>query len=108
MGRSTLGNIATTLIALALLLSGTASGVGSGRPAADYDEQAQDMLSGCHAALKEPKEAQTFQAGVCFGVIKGLHYLSRDVCVPPGSTLTEIATIITKYADAHPDRTEDD
>jgi len=40
------------------------------------------VTAGCREAIKNAGQPQSFDAGMCLGIIKGLHYLSRDVCVP--------------------------
>ena len=66
------------------------------------------MIAGCHDAIKSADKPQTFDAGMCLGIIKGLHYLSRDICIPPATTLEQIANVVSKYADKHTGKTEDD
>lgn len=66
------------------------------------------MTAGCHDAIRNKGQPQTFDAGMCLGIIKGLHYLSRDVCIPPATSLAEIADIVSRYADGHLGRPEDD
>jgi hypothetical protein len=38
------------------------------------------MIAGCYDPIRDAGQPQTFDAGMCLGIIKGLHYLSRDVC----------------------------
>lgn len=37
------------------------------------DEEARSVTAGCHEALKRTGELQTFDAGICLGILKGLH-----------------------------------
>jgi Rap1a immunity proteins len=73
-----------------------------------FDEEAQPMTHGCHDALKNAGQPPSFDAGMCLGIIKGLHYLSQDVCIPPGTTLGEIADIVSGHVDNHKGRAQDD
>jgi hypothetical protein len=66
------------------------------------------VTAGCHDAIRNGAQSQTFDAGMCLGIIKGLHYLSRDACIPPATSLAEIANIVSRYADSHKDKTQDD
>jgi hypothetical protein len=65
------------------------------------DDEARSVTAGCHDAIKDAGRPQSFAAGMCLGIIKGLHYLSRDVCIPPATSLAEIAEIISRYVDSH-------
>ena len=71
------------------------------------DDEARSVTAGCHDAIKAGRW-QTFDAGMCLGIIKGLHYLSQDVCIPPATSLAEIADIISRYVDSHKGKTQDD
>ena len=44
------------------------------------------MTAGCHEALKRTGQLQTFDAGMCLGILKGLHYLSKDISRPPSAS----------------------
>jgi hypothetical protein len=72
------------------------------------DDDARSVIAGCHDAIKGADKAQTFDTGMCLGIIKGLHYLSRDICIPPATTLGQIANVISKYVDRHVAKTQDD
>jgi hypothetical protein len=72
------------------------------------DQVARDTMAGCLEVLKEQKAAETFENGLCIGVIKGLHYLSADVCVPPALSLVEIANVVARFPKAHPDSVKQD
>ena len=71
------------------------------------DAEARLVTAGCHEAIRNAGQ-QSFDAGMCLGVIKGLHYLSRDVCIPPATSLAEIADIVSRYVDSHKGKTQDD
>lgn len=58
------------------------------------------MTAGCHDAIRNARQPDSFDAGMCLGIIKGLHYLSRDVCIPPATSLGEIADIVSRYVDS--------
>lgn len=80
----------------------------SGSPAqAQIDDEAPSATAGCPEAIRSAYP-QSFEAGMCLGVIKGLHYLSRDVCIPPATSLAEIADIVSRYLDSHEGKTRDD
>ena len=71
------------------------------------DDEAQSVTAGCHEALKRTGQLQ-FDAGVCLGILKGLHYLSRDVCIPPATSLGQIADVVSQYFDSHASKIDDD
>ena len=72
------------------------------------DEEARSVTAGCHEALKRTGELQTFDAGICLGVLKGLHYLSKDICIPPATSLSQIGEIVSQYFDSHPGKIHED
>ena len=72
------------------------------------DDAARSVTAGCREAIKNAGQPQSFDAGMCLGIIKGLHYLSRDVCIPPATSLGEIADIVSRYVDSHGGKTNDD
>jgi Ssp1 endopeptidase immunity protein Rap1a len=74
----------------------------------DIDEEAQSVTTGCHEALKRTGELQTFDAGICLGILKGLHYLSKDICIPPATSLGQIGEVVSRYLDGHPGKIHDD
>jgi hypothetical protein len=45
----------------------------------EIDDQAQSVTAGCHEALKRTGQLHTFDAGLRLGILKGLHYLSKDI-----------------------------
>lgn len=65
------------------------------------DERARAVTAGCEKELKN-LFSNSFDLGVCLGVLKGLHYLSADVCVPPALTLSDVAGVLTRYFAVHP------
>jgi hypothetical protein len=72
------------------------------------DDEARSVIAGCHDAIKGAGPPQSFDAGMCLGIIKGLHYLSQDVCIPPATSLGEIADIVSRYVDTHEGSAQDD
>ena len=54
------------------------------------------MTAGCHEALKRTGQLQTFDASMCLGVLKGLHYLSKDICIPPAISLGQIGEVVSQ------------
>jgi hypothetical protein len=72
------------------------------------DEEARAVTAGCHEALKRTAELQTFDAGICLGILKGLHYLSKDVCIPPATSLGQIGSVVSQYFDSHGGKMRDD
>jgi hypothetical protein len=65
------------------------------------DDKARNSISGCEVELKD-LGSNTLQLGLCLGILKGLHYLSADVCIPPALSLADIAGVLDKFFDAHP------
>ena len=90
------------VIAIAMLCP-TAS-----RAQTPIDDAARSVTAGCPEAIRNAGQPQSFDAGMCLGIIKGLHYLSRDVCIPPATSLAEIADIVWRYVDSHGGETNDD
>ena len=74
----------------------------------DIDDEAQSVTAGCHEALKRTGELQTFDAGICLGILKGLHYLSKDICIPPATSLGQIGDVVSRYFDGHPGKINGD
>jgi hypothetical protein len=64
------------------------------------DDQAQSVTAGCPEALKRKGELHTFDAGMCLGILKGLHYLSNDICIPPATRLGQIGDVVSQYFDS--------
>jgi hypothetical protein len=91
--------IAATVVASASLGAPTVGGAADeGSP---LDDRAREAVASCEEELKNPF-SNRFDLGVCLGVLKGLHYLSADVCVPPGLSLIDMASVMTRYFVAHP------
>jgi hypothetical protein len=78
------------------------------KPSCEIDDEARSVIAGCRDAIKNAGQSQTFDAGMCLGIIKGLHYLSRDICIPPATSLPQILDIISRYVDSHTGKTQDD
>jgi hypothetical protein len=38
------------------------------------DDEARSVIAGCHDAIKSSGKSKTFDAGMCLGILKGLHY----------------------------------
>jgi hypothetical protein len=72
------------------------------------DEEARSVTARCHEALKRTGELQTFDAGICLGVLKGLDYLSKDICIPPATSLGQIGDVVSQYFDSHTAKVDDD
>ena len=72
------------------------------------DEEARSATAGCHEALKRSGQSQTFDAGMCLGILKGLHYLSKDICIPPATSLGQIGDVVSQYFDSHGSNIDDD
>ena len=72
------------------------------------DDEARAVTAGCHEALKRTGELQTFDAGMCLGILKGLHYLSKDICIPPATSLGQIGDVVSQYFDSHTAKVDDD
>jgi Rap1a immunity proteins len=72
------------------------------------DDEAQSVTAGCHEALKRTSELQSFDVGMCLGVLKGLHYLSKDICIPPDTSLGQIGDVVSQYLDSHAGKASED
>jgi hypothetical protein len=72
------------------------------------DDEAQSATAGCHEALKRTGQLQTFDAGMCLGILKGLHFLSKDICIPPATSLGQIGDVVSQYFDTHTGKLDDD
>jgi hypothetical protein len=71
------------------------------------DDEARSVTAGCHEALKRTGQLQTFGAGMCLGILKGLHYLSKDICIPPATSLGQIGDVVSQYFDTHTGKIDD-
>jgi hypothetical protein len=58
------------------------------------------VTAGCHEALKRTGQLQTFDAGMYFGILKGLHYLSKNICIAPAISLGQIGEVVSQYFDS--------
>ena len=74
----------------------------------DNDEAARGIMSGCEETLATVDGVPTFDLGLCLGVLKGLHYLSNDVCIPPAVSLEDIAVVLQKFFQSHPEGRHED
>jgi hypothetical protein len=72
------------------------------------DDEARSVTAGCHEAFKRTGQLQTFEAGICLGILKGLHYLSKEICIPPATSLGQIGEVVSRYLDGHPGKIHDD
>jgi hypothetical protein len=72
------------------------------------DDEARSATAGCHEALKQTGQPPTFEAGMCLGILKGLHYLSKDICIPPATSLGQIGDVVSQYLGSHTGRIDDD
>jgi hypothetical protein len=72
------------------------------------DDEARSVIAGCHEALKRTGQSQPFGAGMCLGILKGLHYLSKDICIPPATSLGQIGDVVSQYFDSHKGKIDDD
>ena len=72
------------------------------------DDEARSVTADCHEALKRTGQLQTFGAGMCLGILKGLHYLSKDICIPPATSLGQIGDVVSQYFDSHTGKIDDD
>jgi hypothetical protein len=72
------------------------------------DDEARTVTAGCHEALKRTGRLQTFDAGMCLGILKGLHHLSKDICIPPATSLGQIGDVVSQYLDSHAGEMDDD
>ena len=98
----TLGTVCCGVTAIATLYAATT-------PAqTQIDDDARAATAGCHDVIRQGRESQSFDAGMCLGIIKGLHYLSGDICIPPATSLGQIAGVVSKYADSHTAERRDD
>lgn len=74
---------------------------------ASHDDEGRGVTAGCHDIMKA-LDANAFDLGLCLGVLKGLHYLSQDLCIPSTVSLGDIASVVTRYFDAHPQQIDSD
>jgi len=72
------------------------------------DDEARSVTAGCHEALKQMGQPENFDAGMCLGILKGLHYLSKDICIPPATSLSQIGGVVSQYLDSHTGKISDD
>ena len=65
------------------------------------DYEVRSVTAGCHESLKRMGQPENFDAGMCLGILKGLHYLSKDICIPPATSLSQIGGVVSQYLDSH-------
>jgi hypothetical protein len=76
--------------------------------AQSVDDDARAATAGCYETLKRSGPLQTFDSGICLGILKGLHYLSEDICIPPATSLGQIGDVVSQYFDTHTGKIHDD
>jgi hypothetical protein len=96
-----LGTVCSGVVAIVSLYAAAAPGQ------TQIDDEARSVTAGCHDLIKQG-QSPSFDAGMCLGIIKGLHYLSRDICIPPATSLRQIADIVSQYVDSHIAKTHND
>jgi hypothetical protein len=72
------------------------------------DDEARAVTAGCPEVLKRTDQLETFETGMCLGILKGLHYLSQDICIPPSTSLAQIGDVVARHFDGHVDKIRDD
>jgi hypothetical protein len=72
------------------------------------DDEARTVTAGCPEVLKRTGQLETFETGMCLGILKGLHYLSKDICIPPATSLSQMGDVVARYFDGHADKIRDD
>jgi hypothetical protein len=76
------------------------------------DNSANAMYFGCKAFVED--QTPTAESNFCSGVVHALGYVGRilppqfQACVPPNSTSRQLARVVVKYMDAHPQRMHED
>ncbi len=96
------------LVLLAVVLSTDPTKASPWRFATDSDEAARGIISGCEETLGTVGDQPTFDLGLCLGVLKGLHYLSSDVCIPPAVSLEDVALVLKRFFRSHPEGRHED
>jgi hypothetical protein len=92
--------------ALTVLASNAAAQTNKGT-----DNSASAMYFGCKAFVEDQPTAE---ANFCSGVVHALGFVGRllppqlQACVPPDSTARQLAWVVVKYMDAHPQRMHED
>ena len=64
-----------------------------------YDS-ANSVMPGCRAFIAQTNEDMLGQ-GYCAGLVDGLVYADRDLCLPAGATVERAIKLIVQYIDAH-------
>jgi hypothetical protein len=95
-------------VCLSLLMVVSASFPASTFAQNQIDDDAQSVTAGCHEALKRTGQLRTFDADMCLGILKGLHFLSKDICIPPATSLGQIGDVVSQYFDTHTGKLHDD
>jgi hypothetical protein len=65
------------------------------------DDRARDSMTACERELRS-LDSGTLELGICLGIVRGLHYLSADICVPPALSMVDLAEILVRFFDSHP------
>jgi hypothetical protein len=72
------------------------------------DDDARSATAGCAEALKSIERVDSFEGGVCLGILKGLYYLSKDICIPPSTSLGQVGDVVARHLAAHPKKIRED
>ena len=88
---------------VALVLS-----VGSSASSAPADRSANYYLPGCRAITTNSQSVnQLFAQGECMGIIESVARMG-PLCVPPSVTFRQMAGVVVRWLDQHPERWNED
>jgi Rap1a immunity proteins len=70
---------------------------------------AKSRVDGCRAYLLTRTPAEFyFAAGVCSGIVEGLHYAGSGICLPPNVSNEQAVRVVVKFIDDRPERLNED
>ena len=81
------------------------------------DHSANYYLPGCRDFVNKQFARNPFLQGECVGIIEGLSVTASDLdpifvvsqsCVPDNATLAQMATVVVRWFDQHPERWHED
>ena len=68
---------------------------------------ANSVMEGCRLFANDQPSTGSITEGICSGLISGLAYSDRMICIPPEVTNPQRARVVVQYIDQRPARTHE-
>lgn len=73
-------------------------------------DDGNDLLPRCQAAIRSVETSrwrdadEAFDSGYCVGSVQGISYASQSVCSTRGVTNAQLARVVVKFLEDHPEK----